>query len=73
MATPFNDQWALNRARAPGGLEHVGAVTHFDEQGFPLAATHERPLDPDRVADPGEHVGNRIGHHGGDVSVNRRG
>jgi hypothetical protein len=45
MATPFNDQWTLDRARGPSGFERVGAVTHFDEQGFPLAETAERSVE----------------------------
>lgn len=50
MATPFNDQRMLDRAPAPGGLEHVGAVTHFDEQGFPHAETRARCVSrADRV------------------------
>ena len=44
MATPFNDQRVLDRARAPGGLERVAAVAHFDEAGFPVGA-HARPAD----------------------------
>lgn len=42
MTTPFNDQRLLDRARPPGGLEHVGASAGFDEEGFPLAETHAR-------------------------------
>ena len=43
MATQFNDQRILDRARMPGGLEHVAAA-HFDEEGFPLEA-HARAVD----------------------------
>ena len=30
-------------------------------------------LDPDGVTDPGEHVGDRVGHHGEEAFFNRRG
>lgn len=45
MATPFNDQRLLDRARPPGGLEHVGSSAGFDEEGFPLAGTHAQGMD----------------------------
>lgn len=43
MAAQFNDPRILDRARVPGGLEHVAAA-HFVEEGFPLEA-HARAVD----------------------------
>ena len=45
MGMPFDEQRMLDRARTPGGLEHLGTVTHFDEQGLVLAETDAQPLD----------------------------
>ena len=40
---------------------------------FEVGMSRNVTLDPDGVADPGEHVGDRVGHHGGEAFLNRRG
>ncbi len=37
---------------------------------FDVGISKNVRIDPDGVADPGEHIGNRVSHHGGETFLN---